>query len=694
MKINYTIIAMLIASGLIQNFSFAETIRDENVVSSSTINHQPSTINHQVDNFVIDEGNIDVLKNDYYNAGTVKIKRNLDAKSYEKQQDSACFFINEEDFDKAVKYLEDKLKLTKNQLHYDNTPKIYYDKNLGKFYKDFTFSDKKYKLFFAGSNDEYLFADDSDNKLNPNDKEDLISILSFIENEYKNIKKIELQNENIVTNDENQKELIVKITDENNNLRTAKIILTPSKISEHYDYSYQNNKQKNLDFLNIDVSFTEKKNELLTDETINRINEKINNKINNNPLYNENFILNDKNIYKYNNYQYIRVYDKNDGKYLYVKISNTKPDFEINLTEDEPDEEDLNFLKSLKISEYNCYIDEISKYYTSKQGNLSVLDFVNSKLNENEYIDNFEQKNEYAEKENLNLFIFHIKNKTNNTTRYIAINLSEPNIINSAYLDNFDFNSDLILTDENKENLKTIIKRYAKINYKKIDIDDNLRKNETGQFYVNITVYFDDDVCIKKEIEIAKSEVYTIGLNPACPPTMRSYIVDYPTYPKKCQKTFRVIINPSLKTTYDLMNCVPNEPEKPNETPKEEKPPIITTPSNIPKESPSELPKENEPQKPKHSTPNKTIPNRNVPSKPTKPTENTPITIVKTDDSVKNTIDNNNISTTLPEISKSTISRDIKTGDNLFNIIYLIGIIGMFAYSINLMKNKYKHKLN
>lgn len=99
-------------------------------------------------------------------------------------------------------------------------------------------------MFFAGSNDEYLFADDSDNKLNPNDKEDLISILSFIENEYKNIKKIELQNENIVTNDENQKELIVKITDKNNNLRTAKIILTPSKISEHYNYSYQNNKQK------------------------------------------------------------------------------------------------------------------------------------------------------------------------------------------------------------------------------------------------------------------------------------------------------------------------------------------------------------------------------------------------------------------------------------------------------------------
>ena len=686
MKINYTIIAMLIASGLIQNFSFAETIRDENVVSSSTINHQPSTINHQVDNFVIDEGNIDVLENDYYNAGTVKIKRNLDAKTYEKQQDSACCFIDKEDFDKAVKYLEDKLKLTKNQLHYDNTPKIYYDKNLGKFYKDFTFSDKKYKLFFAGSNDEYLFADDSDNKLNTNDKEDLISILSFIENEYKNIKKIELQNENIVTNDENQKELIVKITDENNNLRTAKIILTPSKISDYYNSSYQNNKQKNLDFLNIDVSFTEKKNELLTDETINRINEKINNKINNNPLYNENFILNDKNIYKYNNYQYVRVYDKNDGKYLYVNISNTKPDFEIDLTEDKPDEEDLNFLKSLKISEYNCYIDENSKYYTSKQGNLSVLDFVNSKLNENEYIDNFEQKNEYTEKENLNLFIFHIKNKTNNTTRYITINLSTPNIIYSAYLDNF--NSNLILTDKNKEDLKTIIKRYAKRNYKKIDIDDQLKKDETGQFYANVTVYFDDDVYIKKEIEIAKSNVYYIGLpSPACPPEIRTSIIDYPKYPKEYQRTFSVIINPSLKTTYNLISC-PNKPEKPNEIPKNEKPPVVITPSNLPKESPSESPKENEP---KQSTPNKTIPNRNATSKPTEKTPNevvekTPITIVTNEKKQSVNGESKEIENTtgLPNIER----KEIKTGDNLFNIIYLIGTFGIFAYFINLMKNK------
>ena len=508
----------------------------------------------------------------------------------------------------------------------------------------------------------------------------LLPLSSFIYRKY--------PNENIVTNDENQKELIVKITDENNNLRTAKIILTPSKISEHYNYSYQNNKQKNLDFLNIDVSFTEKKNELLTDETINRINEKINNKINNNPLYNENFILNDKNIYKYNNYQYMRVYDKNDGKYLYVKISNTKPDFEINLTEDEPDEEDLNFLKSLKISEYNCYIDEISKYYTSKQGNLSVLDFVNSKLNENEYINNFEQKNEYTEKENLNLFIFHIKNKTNNTTRYITINLSTPNIINSVYLDNFNVN--LILTDKNKEDLKTIIKRYAKRNYKKIDIDDQLKKDENGQFYANVTIYFDDDVHIKKEIEIAKSDVYYIGLtSPACPPETRSSIIDYPKYPEECQRTFRVIINPSLKTTYNLISCL-NKPEKPNEIPKNEKPPVVITPSNFPKESPSELPKENEP---KQSTPNKTIPNRNATSKPTEKTPNevvekTPITIISNEKKQSVNGESREIENTtgLPNIERTPV----KTNDYLFSIISVFGMIGIFIYFMNSIKKKFK----
>ena len=38
------IFSMIIMSSLITNFTYAETIRDENVVSSSTINHQPSTI--------------------------------------------------------------------------------------------------------------------------------------------------------------------------------------------------------------------------------------------------------------------------------------------------------------------------------------------------------------------------------------------------------------------------------------------------------------------------------------------------------------------------------------------------------------------------------------------------------------------------------------------------------------------------
>ena len=277
------------------------------------------------------------------------------------------------------------------------------------------------------------------------------------------------------------------------------------------------------------------------------------------------------------------------------------------------------------------------------------------------------KKNEYTEKENLNLFIFHIKNKTNNTTRYITINLSTPNIIDSVYLDNFNVN--LILTDKNKEDLKTIIKRYAKRNYKKIDIDDQLKKDENEQFYANVTVYFDDNVYIKKEIEIAKSNVYYMGLSsPACPPEMRTSIIDYPKYPKECQRTFRVIINPSLKTTYDLISC-PNKPETQNEIPKEEKPPVVITPSNLPKESPREL------------------------SKPKQPTPKTPITIIKKEKTVNGetrNINNDENSTGLPNIERTPV----KTNDYLFSIISVFGTFGIFAYFISLLKNKYKHKLN
>ena len=55
-------------------------------------------------------------------------------------------------------------------------------------------------------------------------------------------------------------------------------------------------------------------------------------------------------------------------------------------------------------------------------------------------------------------------------------------------------------------------------------------------------------------------------------------------------------------------------------------------------------------------------------------------------ENIKNEVEINNF--------KNEITRNIKTGDNLFNIIYIIGTFGIFAYFISLLKNKYKHKLN
>ena len=54
-------------------------------------------------------------------------------------------------------------------------------------------------------------------------------------------------------------------------------------------------------------------------------------------------------------------------------------------------------------------------------------------------------------------------------------------------------------------------------------------------------------------------------------------------------------------------------------------------------------------------------------------------------ENIKNEVEINNF--------KNEITRNIKTGDNLFNIIYLIGTFGIFACFINLMKNKHRNKL-
>ena len=592
----------------------------------------------------------------FSDAGTVEINKNLDARIY-KEYEYAGPSIDEDTDNQIINSLKEKLNIVGKIIpkNYENAY-LKYDKDKQKFYQEYSIksTDKTYRFYFIGTNKDYEFSDENDTKLDLTDEKNIDIVLTFIKQEYDNVKDIKLNNKNIL-NENNRNYLDVEVTEDNGTKRNAKIFLNPTTIKSSSNY-------RSID-IGVAVSTEELSNRKLKKETINKINTTLNKKINNNILYkDEYFVLNDYNIYgtRYSPTEkyYINIYNIKHKINEQIHIS-IKRNLTADLLLGDKDNHYKIDINNFKVSEYKqCNKYNKNTIYISRNGEIPILDYINSKLNDNLYADNLRIERFLFD----NKIIADVIDKTIHGQKSIfIINCNE-----------FDDNGH-----------KTFFMNTIN--------DDQLKKDENGQFYANVTVYFDDDVYIKKEIEIAKSNVYYMGLpSPACPPEIRTSIIDYPKYPKypkECQRTFRVIINPSLKTTYDLISC-PNKPEKPNEIPKNEKPSVAITPSNLPKESPSELPKENEP---KQSTPNKTIPNRNATSKPTEKTPNevvekTPITIISNEkkQSVNEKSREIENTTGLPNIER----KEIKTGDNLFNIIYLIGTFGIFTYFIDLIKNK------
>ena len=116
-----------------------------------------------------------------------------------------------------------------------------------------------------------------------------------------------------------------------------------------------------------------------------------------------------------------------------------------------------------------------------------------------------------------------------------------------------------------------------------------------------------------------------------------------------------------------------DEPEKP--VPNKSSEPV--TPSNLtpdPKPNGGGItPKPNKPSTP--STPNTT---------PSRPSEPTPVTVINKTEN-KNNVDESQLTSTLPkqDVPQSEISRNIKTGDNMFNmgIIMMFSILGLAIYA-------------
>jgi len=176
--------------------------------------------------------------------------------------------------------------------------------------------------------------------------------------------------------------------------------------------------------------------------------------------------------------------------------------------------------------------------------------------------------------------------------------------------------------------------------------------------------------------------------SPGCPPSMARQL-ELPKYGKTCTQDLKITV-PNIDDIPDGEVCIPNKPNEPDEpekpipnkpvVPTPNKPSEPVTPSNItPNPKPNGggiTPKPNKPSIPSTpSTPNTT---------PSRPSEPTPVTVINKTEN-KNNVDESQLATTLPkqDVPQSEISRNIKTGDNMFNmgIMMMFSILGLAVYA-------------
>ena len=655
--------------------------------------------------------NIDEINEEgFYDAGTVEIDKNLDARIY-KEYEGAGPSIGWDTDSRIINSLKQKLN-TVDKITPTNWKNGYlkYDKDKQKFYQEYSISSennenrKTYRFYFIGTDKNYEFSDEHYTKLDLTDEKNIDVVLAFIKEEYDNVKDIKLNNKNILT-ENNRNYLDVNVTEDDGTERDAKIFLKPTIINDTYN-------SKNIN-IHIDISSEEISNMKLSKETINKVNNILNKKINNNILYkDEYFVINDYNIYK-NEYSpiesyYINIYDIKNKKNEKIKISINDDLIADLLLEDKNNDFNIN---DLKISEYKCNQYHKNNIYLSKNGEISILDYINSKLSDGLYADNLRLQISFS----YNKIFADIKDKnthekkSNFIINYNSFNNDETK---SFFMNNV--NDDLILTEKNKKDLEKLIRNTENVNIKNIEFKENFEKetkNIDGKiinyYIINATIYFENNYSEIKTYNVLvdsnyQDEFVVDVLNGfvkpgipqpgcECAPSVSKYISP-PAYGGKTsnkKKTEAKIKIPSADDFPDITPCNPNKPNKPSEdvpnpptpneiVPKEpnEDAPHTPTPSNLPKiSSPS----------PKTSNP------------PTV-TERTPIVIIKNTPNVngetrdKENADINNSENTdgLPNIERTPV----KTNDYLFNIIFVFGMIGIFAYFISLLKNKYKHKLN
>lgn len=688
------------------NFNKYLTVNVNNPDNETVELFDPSTIQDKQEHLyninIKYNPNIDEINEEgFYDAGTVEIDKNLDARIYNESEGAGAAIGWDTDI-QIIESLKQKLNIT-NKIIPKNWQDGYlkYDKDKQKFYQEYSVQSKNdenkktYRFYFIGTNKNYEFSDENDTKLDLTDEKNINIVLAFIKEEYDNVKNIKLNNKNIL-NENNRNYLDVEITEDNGAKRNAKIFLNPTTIKSSSDYRSIN--------IDVTVSTEELSNRKLKKETINEINNTLNKKINNNILYkNEYLVLNDYNIYEtrytLTESYYINIYNIKDkvNEQIHISIgSNLTADL---LLEDNDNHYELD-INNFKVSEYKqCNKYNKNTIYISRNGEIPILDYINSKLNDNLYADNLR----------IERFLFDDKiiadviDKTTHEKKSIFIiycNEFDDNNHKTFFMNTI--NDDLRLTEQNKKDLEKLIKNIENTNIKNIEFEEKFNReeyvhgNKTLNYYtVNATIYFENGYSYIKTYNIITDSNYQNendinSLNrfvkpglpqPMCPPNEPRYLGPPAYGGKTCSKDKKEVnIKIKIPSANDFPDITPCNPNKPNEDvphppiPNEDIPKPKTTPSNLPKiSSPS----------PKTSNP------------PTV-TERTPIVIIKntpnvngeTRDKENSDINNSENTDGLPNIERTPV----KTNDYLFSIISVFGIIGIFAYFINLMKNKHRNK--
>ena len=473
--------------------------------------------------------------------------------------------------------------------------------------------------------------------------------------------------------DENQEYVYGYVTNKNNERTLTKIYFNKLEIGDINTYNNPISIKIN------DVDFG------LSDEVKNKIEEFLNQKYGIKELVDNQYQLKSNEIKKdWRNTYYVEFENPNNQKtfkfYLNLESDDVFNSFLKNFNLNSEEYKKYSDFKNLMIKDYGCQFNKVKKYIATSDGNENIDSYLNKNGDNLEFSELQTIENDGRK---YNVLI------TKSGKKYV-VEIKDILIPNVKLYDN-PLDVEEKITEEDTKKIEKVMKVYFKDQFKSLETDDKVRIDPCGRAYLKIKIYFNDNnlQSLEKEIRVNR----TISDRAShCPPTVtRDYEkgIEYQSCQKEtdCHISGRYSFEIENPNDYpDDEECVEVKPGKPSdpdepESPKPNKPvdPIPSkptepvTPSNItpdPKPNGGGItPKPNKP---------------STPSTPSRPSEPTPVTIINKTEN-KNNVDESQLATTLPkqDVPQSEISRNIKTGDNMFNmgIMMMFSILGLAVYA-------------